>query len=413
MQPSAGIERHAGSPTQETADGFIAAIVFLGFAQATVGQFVAHGVPLFLRDAGQPSHIIGLVYIASIPYILKVLWAPLIDRYGLSRIGHFRSWVIGGQIGAFVLLLVLATGDPAETPYQLIATVMLLMIAMATQEASVSGLMVKKLAPQDRARGSAYRAAGSALAGAIVGAGALYLLADFGWAVVATTLAMGVGLSVFIVMLLPFDRGDPPPAIPPTFISQFTLFKDRRARRLLVVKIFVGMGVALTYGLKSIVLIDAGYSVANAALISLVLGGAVAFASVLVVRPFVERFGAYSVLAVVGFGVAIFCSAFALLFTSKLSMANAAVFVLVANALTFAAYPASRALLMGYCGKERAATDFAAFGSAEGVFLLAVAGIGATLADQLGFSNLLAVAAVGSTLGALLAWRSRQADEAL
>ncbi|MEM6495664.1 MAG: hypothetical protein AAF709_02930, partial [Pseudomonadota bacterium] len=90
MQLSAGKVRHSSESAHKTADGFIFAIVFLGFAQATVGQFVAHGVPLFLRDAGQPSHIIGLVYIASIPYILKVLWAPLIDRYGFSCVGHFR-----------------------------------------------------------------------------------------------------------------------------------------------------------------------------------------------------------------------------------------------------------------------------------------------------------------------------------
>jgi len=394
------------SRTVETAPGLLGAVVLLAIAQATLGQFVGHGVPLFLRSAGQPSHIIGLVYIASLPYILKVIWAPLIDRNGNPPFGHYRGWIVAGQLLASILLAVLSATSPAGSPYALITVVTLLMVVMATQEAATSGLMVKSLAPADRARGAAFRAAGSAFAGAIVGAGAIYLLSDFGWTVVVAALAGFTLLILLPVTLLRLDRGDAPPAEPPSYIEQFTLFRKTEARRLLFVKVLVGIGLALTYGLKSIVLVDAGFSVADAALVSLVAGSAVAMISVLAVRPLVDLLGGYAVLALCGLGVAVLCGTFSVLFSDGLSKAETVVYVLSANALTFAAYPASRSLLMAYCETSRAATDFSAFVSIEGVFLLLTAGIGAMLADTLGISQLLIAASVGSVIGAALASRA-------
>lgn len=401
MTANRGIEGRA------TAQGLLTAIILLSVAQAAIGQFVAHGVPLFLRAAGQPGHVIGLVYLASIPFILNVLWAPVIDRFGHRRLGHYRAWMLFGQSAALFAILGLSFSDPAREPLMLIGFVVILMTVMATQDAALSGLMVRGLAPRDRARGASFRTAGAALAGAAVGALVIYLLADLGWRAVVQALSVFAAAAIVMVWTLKLDKGWRAPGPAPSFLSQLSLFKRPEARRLMVVEIFTGLGLAMTFGLKSIVLVDAGFGVGDAALLSLVAGGVVGLIAVLAVRPLVDRFGGYAVLAVVGAVTALYCASYGLLFRDGFGLWETGVYVLIANALTFGAVPASRAILLGYCAAEKAATDFSAFNSVERVFVLIFAGAGAAMSDVVGFSGLLWIAGLGSLAGAVLAWRLR------
>lgn len=402
MTANTGIESRA------TAQGLLTAIILLSVAQAAIGQFVAHGVPLFLRAGGQPGHVIGLVYLASIPFILNVLWAPVIDRFGHRRLGHYRVWMLFGQSAALFAILGLSFSDPAGEPLMLIGFVVILMTVMATQDAALSGLMVRGLAPRDRARGASFRTAGAALAGAVVGALVIYLLADLGWRAVVQALSMFAVAAIVMVWTLKLDKGwRAPPGPAPSFASQLSLFKRPEARRLMVVEIFTGLGLAMTFGLKSIVLVDAGFGVGDAALLSLVAGGFVGLVTVLAVRPLVDRFGGYTILAVVGVVTALYCASYGLLFRDGFGLWETSVYVLIANALTFGAVPASRAILLGYCAAEKAATDFSAFNSVERVFVLIFAGAGAAMSDAVGFSGLLWIAGLGSFVGAALAWRLR------
>lgn len=410
----AGAKHIAGQETAvTTAKGLLGAIILLSIAQATLGQFVAHGVPLFMRAADQPSHIVGLAYIASIPYILKVLWAPVIDRHGNPRFGHYRSWIFVVQLVAFVLLIALSFSDPATKPLQLVGLIVFLATIMATQDACLSGLMVRGLSPEDRARGPTFRAAGAALAGAIVGAFSIYLLADMGWQVVVLALSVFTLGAFGLVCVLRLDKGWPSPGKPPSYLVQFRLFRKTEARWLLLVEVLVGLGLALSFGFKSIVLIDAGFEVGHAALISLVLGSLTGLVSVLGARPLVDRYGGFKVLSCIGFLTALYCAAFGVLFHDGLGHWETGAFVLIASALTFASFPASRSILLGYCAPSRAATDFSAFVTVEGVFLLVAAGIGLMLVDVIGFAALLWVAALGSAVGGVLAWRLRQARESI
>lgn len=380
--------------------------MFLSVTQAVVGQFIGHGVPLFLRAAGQPSYVIGLVYLAAIPYVLRVAWSPLVDRYGFMSLGHYRSWLVFGQ-AVFVAFLVLLSFIPIDGLHLiLLVLVFSLMLSLAMQDAATSALMVRGLAAEKRARGSAFRAVGAGLAGAIVGAGTIYLFADFGWQPVILTLAAISACGFCAVLCLKLDLGWSHDGPPPTYSLIFSVFRSQKARSLFVIKMFVGIGLALTYGFKAIVLIDAGLSTADAALVGLVLGNIAGLGAALAIRPFVDRFGGFAVLAAIGVTVSFYCLIFAVQFSDGLEPAETVIYVLIANALTFAALPPSRSILMGLCDKSKAATDFAAFVSLEGVVLLLCAGAGAALSDVVGIHVLLAIAALGSFVGAVFALRA-------
>ncbi|MEM9332200.1 MAG: MFS transporter [Pseudomonadota bacterium] len=398
---------HQQTSQTVTAKGLLGAVFFLSIAQTLVGQFVGHGVPLFLRDAGQPGHIVGLVYIASIPYILKILWAPFIDRFGSTTFGHYRVWILVGQFCAALLFLLLSFFDPENHPYSLIMTVVFLTTIMATQDASTSGLMVRGLAEKDRAKGATLRAAASAISGILIGAFVIYLLADRGWQTVVGLMSVLVLFSFFMISFFPLDKHWKSTNDRTSLSVHFSSLKDHRVRHLLWVKLCVGAGLALTYGLKSIVLIDSGFAVGDAALISLVFGSIAGLLAAVLIRPVVDRLGGYVVLSIIAFMIAVYCTCFGILFQGDLSKTETLIFVLLANGLTFAAFPASRSILLGYCHPSRAATDFSAFVTIEGLLLLLFAGIGAALSDLVGFHILLWLGAAGSFAGGFIALTNR------
>ncbi|MEM8970836.1 MAG: MFS transporter [Pseudomonadota bacterium] len=397
-------------PLVPATNWLLIAVGVIGITQAIVGQFVSQGVPLFLRSAGQPSQVVGLVFLASLPYILKILWAPLVDRWKIVRFGHFRSWVIFSQIVSITLIAGLFFVSPKDSPYALITLALLIMTALATQETAISGLMVRLVAANERAKFSAVRAAANGAAAAIVGFGAIYILADFGWQIVITALGVFVTLLALICVTFQLDRGSKTDDPDTENVGMFRLFRDPRARWLLLVKTLGGLGVGISFGLKSILLIDAGLSVSEAGLVSLVASGAIGILTALITFPLVRRLGGYVMLGGVGLAIAGACGFFAYRFSIAVTDLDAIAFVLLTSALLYAAYPPSRAILMSYCGTDRAATDFSAFVSAEGALVLVVAAVGVGLVDVVGIPLLLTFAAIGTLFGSALALRLRDDD---
>ena len=407
MTSLAGIQAHSESRSPSaTPRGLIPAIGFLVILQATLAQFVVHGVPLFLREAGHSATVIGLIYLVSLPYVMRFLWAPLIDRYGSARLGHFRSWIVAGLAVACCALTAASFFDPARALPALLATIFFLMIGVATQITATGGLMVEGLAEADRPKGAAILAASAGLAGLVLGAGVLFWMAELGWSMTIAGVTAIAAIGLVAVFFLPLDSGTRPGAKRAPFWSQFSILRRADTRNLLGVSILVSMGLVLTYGLKSIVLIDAGYSISEAGIVGLVIGNATGVCFALLSRPLVERWGGFLCLAAIGLLTALYCLVFALLFADGVTRSSSAAFVIAANGLTFASFAASRTLIMARCAEGRKATELATFISLEGIALLLLAGLGNLLSDLAGMPAVLLLAAAGSFAGAVLARRA-------
>lgn len=81
----------------------------------------AGGLPLFLtstvlqawmKESGVDLGTIGLFALVGLPYTLKFLWAPLMDRYIPSKLGRRRGWLIIWQALLTGAIVLLAFSDP-------------------------------------------------------------------------------------------------------------------------------------------------------------------------------------------------------------------------------------------------------------------------------------------------------------
>ncbi|HIA04044.1 MAG TPA: MFS transporter, partial [Myxococcales bacterium] len=117
----------------------------LYFTQGLPFGFQAKALPLFLREQGTSLQAIGLTSLLALPWMLKALWAPLVDRYWSPRMGRRRSWILPAQ--GLLCLLCVAAAWACQNPdiSVLLGIVFLMNLCAATQDIAVDGLAVDLL----------------------------------------------------------------------------------------------------------------------------------------------------------------------------------------------------------------------------------------------------------------------------
>ena len=155
----------------------------LYWAQGLPVGFMTHALPVILRAQGVSLAQIGGFGLLMLPWSIKVFWAPWVDRFGMSKYGHYRSWIIPSQLFS-VLLLIFLSFLPLQAlnqPEYLLAFFVALFslnLVGATQDIASDALAVSMLKNQQQHWGNMLQVAGSRL-GFIVGGGAILWALDW------------------------------------------------------------------------------------------------------------------------------------------------------------------------------------------------------------------------------------------
>ena len=72
--------------------------LFQGFSSGLPLYVLVTLVPAWLRTEGVDLATIGLLSLVTLPYTLKFVWAPLLDRYRPPFLGRRRGWTLITQI---------------------------------------------------------------------------------------------------------------------------------------------------------------------------------------------------------------------------------------------------------------------------------------------------------------------------
>ncbi|MEC4812877.1 MAG: MFS transporter, partial [Scytonema sp. PMC 1069.18] len=167
-------------------------------AQLLPVGFFMQTLPVFLRQQGVSLEAIGLLNLLSLPWTLKVLWAPIVDRYGRTKWGHYKSWILAMQ-SLLVVTLILCASLNIQTHFVLLLVGIFLAISLAaTQDIATDALAITLLDPSERGLGNSIQSAGGYLGGILGGGGLLVLLDYWGWSRSLLTMALGI-----LLLLIP------------------------------------------------------------------------------------------------------------------------------------------------------------------------------------------------------------------
>lgn len=166
--------------------------------QSVIGGLTFLGLPAVLRTAGLPLDQIGLLYLVVLPWALKFLWSPHVERYRLPPVGRNRSRVIVGTgiVACACGLAVLAFTGPSPVSVA-IAILSVIALVTATVDIACDGYAVETLAEEHHGWGNAAQVGGSYL-GSAIGAGLFLVLVErAGWT--SATLVMA-GLVILLAL---------------------------------------------------------------------------------------------------------------------------------------------------------------------------------------------------------------------
>ena len=151
-----------------------------------------------MRQEGMSLQIIGSLPLLAIPVMLKFLWSPLIDRYGFTRWGHYRFWIICLQLLVIFTVIGLGFFGINQNFIVLLLGLLSLSLLSSSQDIATDALAVGLLEPQERGLGNAIQTSGNYMGAVIGGGGMLILLSRWGWQATLLTMA-----SIMLVALVP------------------------------------------------------------------------------------------------------------------------------------------------------------------------------------------------------------------
>jgi PAT family beta-lactamase induction signal transducer AmpG len=135
--------------------------------------------------SGTPLAQIGFASFLGLPWTLKVLWAPLVDRYGGTR-----NWILGSLLVLGLVLAALSFAAPGGSESIIFGLLLILTLASATQDIAIDATAIRMVDPRLLGAANGIRVTAYRIAMILAGGGLIALAQWVSW----RTLFLGAGL---------------------------------------------------------------------------------------------------------------------------------------------------------------------------------------------------------------------------
>ncbi|MGE8405798.1 MAG: RhtX/FptX family siderophore transporter [Pseudomonas sp.] len=237
----------------------------LTFALLYLSQGICFGIamdalPTLLRHDGAALDALAYLPLVGLPWVVKFIWAPLVDNHWSPRLGRRRSWIVPMQLLVLVCLVTLASvGLSVATAGLAVGLLVVASLASATQDIATDGMAAEYFSGDMLARINAIQVGGTMAGFFVGGAGALILSGYLGQASAFGLLALVPLASLGCVTWL---QAAPAAEQPPQVAHASLLRFIRRPKALLLVLLALlsAMTSVSGFGLSKLFLSDAGWS---------------------------------------------------------------------------------------------------------------------------------------------------------
>jgi PAT family beta-lactamase induction signal transducer AmpG len=161
------------------------AMLFLGFSSGLPFFPAFQTMTLWLRESHIALKLIGMMTWATIPYSLKFIWAPVVDRVPLPLLtrllGRRRAWLLLAQVGIAIGLFQLAASDPNAGMHRIVVWDLFLTFFAATQDIALDAWRIESAPTAMQGAMAAAYQVGYRIALIAGSAGALTLAQAYNW----------------------------------------------------------------------------------------------------------------------------------------------------------------------------------------------------------------------------------------
>ncbi len=390
----------------------IGIMVPLGFSSGLPLALTGGTLQAWMAVSGVDLHTIGIFSLVGLPYTLKFLWSPFMDRFVPPWLGRRRGWIIASQVILMISIAAMGFSSPKNAPWALAALALFVAFSSASQDIVVDAYRTDVLQEVERGAGAAVFVTGYRIAMLVSGALAMILSDRIGWRNTYVLMAgiMMVGVAASLAGPEPKNSVKPPRSFEEAVWGPLENFLSRRSS-LLILLLIVLYKIADAYAgtMTTVFLIrgagftptDVGTVNKGLGLISLIVG-ATAGGTMMV------RLGLFRSLLIFGVLQAVSLLAFIPLIWAGKSYPLMIFAVALENLTGGMGTTAFMALLMALCDHRYSATQYALLSSLASLGRVFIAPTSGYVVESVGWANFFVIAVLTGGPGLFMLWRLRQ-----
>jgi PAT family beta-lactamase induction signal transducer AmpG len=275
----------------------MAVLLFLGFSSGLPFYLTSKTLQAWMTIAHVDLATIGFFSLVTLPYSLKFVWAPLMDRYTPPFLGRRRGWVLITQILLLVVIAAMSLHDPRTGLKMLAVNAIAIAFFSASQDISLDAYRTDVLETREMGAGAAVFVMGYRVAMITSGALAFFLADRMSWNTVYVLIAllMIVGIVTTFIAPEPVLSDAPPKSLAEAVVLPFTDFFQRAGvLRALLVLLFIVLykySDSLAGSMTTPFLLQAGFSQSEVGAVFLGAGVIATIVGVVVAGAAIGKFG--------------------------------------------------------------------------------------------------------------------------
>ncbi len=363
--------------------------------QSTIGMFTFQGLPAIFRAEGISTANIGLLSLIMLPWVLKFLWAPQVERYRKKNNtfnNHIKISTIGNTILAVSLLSLMLF--PLHKAWTILVGSLFFMALVSTVvDISGDGFAVDQLSQKNHSLGNIIQV-GGAYIGVVIGGGLfIYLVDSMGWRTGLLVLAIAILIMALPTLFLYRHRpqqssvtDDKNSDYRPSLINAW---RNTALRKALFIVCIAQLGTRLVLSMMMPFLVDKGLALSDIGLLAAGGGAPAALVGVffggLLLRKVGTRFGLFIVclLEASCFVVFLLSASIPELF-GDLTMPIILLFIVV-SLVTAAKFVAICTFMMDKAKGLQSGVDFTLLQSADALMAVIAGVLGGLIIAQWGY----------------------------
>jgi MFS transporter, PAT family, beta-lactamase induction signal transducer AmpG len=395
----------------------IGVMVLMGFASGLPLALTGGTLQAWMAVDGVDLRTIGVFALVGMPYTLKFLWSPLMDRFVPPWLGRRRGWIIFTQVVLILSIAAMGFSSPKQAPVVLAVLALLVTFSSASQDIVIDAYRTDILHEEERGAGAAVFVTGYRIAMLVSGALALIMSDRIGWR--TTYLVMAAVMSIGVASTL-FGPEPERKALPPKTIKEAVWgpLKDfvsrRRALMLLLLIVLYKLADAYAGSLTTAFLIrGVGFSATDVGTVNKAFGLVSTIIGAMLGGALMVRLGLFRSLLAFGILQGISNLAFMVLAWTGKSYGMLIFAVGFENFTSGMGTAAFIALLMALCNHRYTATQYALLSSLAALGRIFIAPTSGYVVESIGWPGFFFITTLSAIPGLVMLWRLREEIEDL
>ncbi len=360
---------------------------------------------VWLKRSDVDIKTISALTLVGLPYSLKFLWAPLLDRFVPPFLGRRTGWIAIFQILLMACIGSMGFFNPSSEMTQIIVLATGISFFSASADIVIDAYRVDLLRPEERGAGASMVMLGGRLAFLTSGALALILADHFSWQQVFLIMSGCLSLGLVTVFFAPQPEVE---VVPPKTLSEAVIdpiasfFKKPGAIEILLFVVLFKMADTLASSLLSPFLVELGFTNTDIGSVNKVFGLILSLFGGLVAGAVIPKWGVYKSLWIFGVLQAVSNFVFVALAIHGKNYAWMVASIGVENFCGGLGTAALVAYLMGLCEQKFSASQYALLSSLTAVARTVLASGSGIMVKALGWPKFFAITALLAAPGLLL-----------